>query len=634
MIKLNNCIVLLLLFHGIYFSMELDSSETNIDSIVKAADAVVLHEEHFFSISSDNYSTYSMSKKILIKNKKALKYCKLVLIENEFQEITELNGIIKDTSGAVVKELDTDDIWEAEISPGFVFYSGNKYKGFSLKYNKFPFVIELTAEQTFNTLFVWPDYYPQYDIPNLNSTYRLRLSNNIKFKYMTIGEIDDPAVTKYEDVSEYVWHIENLPPRITEDYMPPENKTQTAVKFSPSNFVLDGHKGSFDSWNEFAKWYKSLSDDKYELPENAKREIEELVKGVKSPKEKVRILYNYLQRNTRYVALEMGIGGWQPHSAELVYKNLYGDCKDLSTFMVALLGSAGIKSYPALARTRDRGRLEPDFVTNGFNHLITFVPLAEDTLWLECTSSYTDMSDAPYSIEDISALVVDDNGGRLVTTPHKSSKENFWFSVFKGKISRQWNLDFSAELNCGGNPKNYVKAKLDIKDEEEDILYLRNRFGGYIPNLYIDDYNINYENDKNYKLNFEGKFFKYINPIRRRVFINPAIFNRETNNDLPDESKAERKFPVFYNYPYTYKDSVSIAIPKYFKLEVKPKNIYINTSFAEFNANFDFVGNEIKYVRILEIKNNLIPLENYSEYYDFMKAVIKADKSKYVIRTR
>lgn len=130
----------------------------------------------------------------------------------------------------------------------------------------------------------------------------------------------------------------------------------------------------------------------------------------------------------------MGLAGWQPQFADQVFKNRYGDCKDLSTYMVSMLNVVNIKSYPALALTRNKGVVDSEQPSNQFNHCIVCVPLDNDTLWLECTSTYNDLGDVPSTIEDINALVIGDQKGRLVRTPQKSLIKIKWFQFLMGLL--------------------------------------------------------------------------------------------------------------------------------------------------------------------------------------------------------
>ncbi len=74
------------------------------------------------------------------------------------------------------------------------------------------------------------------------------------------------------------------------------------------------------------------------------RKVHELTDHLTDKRQKVFALYDYLQKNTRYISVQLGIGGWQPFPADYVATKRYGDCKALSNFMVALLKEAGIKA--------------------------------------------------------------------------------------------------------------------------------------------------------------------------------------------------------------------------------------------------------------------------------------------------
>ena len=71
---------------------------------------------------------------------------------------------------------------------------------------------------------------------------------------------------------------------------------------------------------------------------------------ITDPQTKVAVLYNYLQQNTHYVGIQLGIGGWQTYDAAYVATKKYGDCKALSNFMISLLKEAGIKGHAVVIK--------------------------------------------------------------------------------------------------------------------------------------------------------------------------------------------------------------------------------------------------------------------------------------------
>jgi transglutaminase-like putative cysteine protease len=610
--------------------------EEGFISLIQDTDAIVLQDDLSVTILNENSIEYTVHVKILIKNIRAEEYCTVVINESEYQVIQNIDAIITDTLGNFIKQLDSDEIEEAEMSPGYVLYSGKKYSWFSLTHHTYPYVIDYTYTMELESLFFWPDWYPQSDIPCLSSTYKLQIPNGIEFEYFNVGINIEPDKIIGNSKIIYSWQLINIPPRSVEDFMPPENKKQMAVHFKPKKFEISEYNGSFESWSSLADWYRALTDGKYKLSKSAQDEFQELVAGIEDPKEKVEILYKYLQQKNRYVAIELGIGGWQPQSASDVYENRYGDCKDLTTVMVSMLDVVGIKSYPALALTRDKGEVMDDFPSNQFNHCIAFVPLEKDTIWLECTSSYIDMEDTPYNIEDIFVLVVKDDDGELIKTPKKNSANNHWISSLNGVLGKQGDLTFNVSVNTSGNQKNYFKSKLAVNSKQDDLIFLQNYLGRNYSNLNINDFTIEVPEDNTLEYNLElNGVYKKFNPKRgSRIFINPNILNRLTGKSLPAEDIDERKYPIFYKYPYIDIDTVMIEISKRYILESKPKDVSVSNSFAQFSAEYKFNNNKLYYLRKMEIKDNIIAVELYPEYIEFLKKVIKSDKSKFVFKRK
>lgn len=122
-----------------------------------------------------------------------------------------------------------------------------------------------------------------------------------------------------------------------------------------------------------------------QLPPALQAEIHDLTDTIPDKRGKIEALYRYLGRTTRYVSIQLGIGGWQPMDAATVYANKFGDCKALSNYLHAMLAACDIESFYTIIHTQNK-HIPRDFATPAIaNHAILGVPCQRDTLWLECT---------------------------------------------------------------------------------------------------------------------------------------------------------------------------------------------------------------------------------------------------------
>ncbi len=153
------------------------------------------------------------------------------------------------------------------------------------------------------------------------------------------------------------------------------------IILAATRFKMDDYEGDMTSWKNLGIWYNSLHKGLDQLPEDRKAFLKDLVKDAKDDREKVRIIYNYLQKNFRYVSIQLGIGGWKSLPANFTDQKKYGDCKGLSNYMYAALKAVGIKSYPALINAQyNKEPLDPSFPMSGFNHVILCVPQPKDSI--------------------------------------------------------------------------------------------------------------------------------------------------------------------------------------------------------------------------------------------------------------
>jgi hypothetical protein len=594
------------------------------------AEAIILIDENEFNVISNKKAKLYKHRIIVVYNERGTEYGNVVINENKFIKCKNISGRILNQNGQEVKKIRKDEIYKANVSSSNILYDEDRYQRFEMNWSEYPYIIEYSYELIFSSLFYWPDWKPQMDIPVLKSTYKLILNKPIEYKTYSKNIKTKPEISLDKKNKTILWKLKNIEPVFDEPQIPPENKIQKKLMFAPLNFKLSTYEGSNVSWNDFAAWYRSLSKDKYILTEETIQQVQQLVTGIDNVKEKIQILYKFLQSHTHYVAIYLGIGGWQPHSAQSVFENCYGDCKDLSTLMIAMLKVVNIQAYPALVLTRNKGILIKEFPCNQFNHIIVFIPVQNDTIWLECTADYLPTGSLPSTDEGCDVLVVKDDCGEIIRTPKSTSNKNYQTTILRGMLNTDKDLELTGKITQNHNQcRRNMLNSLKLEKQKGWVSY---QIGKHAPKYDLIWYKIDHLDnnyDKPLTIHFRGKINQQGNFMGNRLFINPNIINRRMQDDILQQDE-ERQFPVYYNYSFVDIDSVIILIPDGYNLEAAPDSLAIDMPFGSFNTSYSFKSKRLTYVRRLKLTQNIIPISMFDKYRAFIKSVIKNDKSNFV----
>ncbi len=263
------------------------------------------------------------------------------------------------------------------------------------------------------------------------------------------------------------------------------------VEFAIDQFDCYGYPGDISSWQNFGKWLQGLSGDIGTLTPARIAEIKKMTDTIKNDRAKAVFLYKYMQQNMRYVSIQLGIGGYRPFAATFVDDKKYGDCKALSNYMHALLKAVDIPSYCAIIRAgENQEAADFSFPHNDFNHEILCVPFKNDTTWLECTSNKTEFGKLGAFTENRNALLITEDGGKLVSTPKSLAKDN----------------QFNSEVHIALNPDGSAKAQIKI--------------------ISTGEYRLDYFGSTAMKLDEQKQFW-----LEQLQIKQPSLFNLELGKD-------------------------------------------------------------------------------------------------------
>ena len=264
---------------------------------------------------------------------------------------------------------------------------------------------------------------------------------------------------------------------VTGSKLPGLNAPEKAPGLAADGAVLRYAWGDAGSWEAVGRWYEGILTQVPRGAEPVRSKARELIAGVADKRQRIAALADFARRQVRYVAVEVGIGGYRPHTPQQVMERLWGDCKDKALLLVDLLKEAGIEAYPALARLDPDGRVDRDFPSPyQFNHLIVAVPadglglekdapVAGGYLFLDATQETGGLAWLQPGVQDQEVLVVRNGKGELVRTPVRNTQEGRRLDVALtlaagGEASGTARLELSGymgaafvQLHAGANPQ-------------------------------------------------------------------------------------------------------------------------------------------------------------------------------------
>ena len=181
-----------------------------------------------------------------------------------------------------------------------------------------------------------------------------------------------------------------------------------------------------DSWQGLAQSYSKVVDDRIaqsDVGDLAAR----LVRGKATNAEKTAAIVEYLNREIRYTGIEFDEASVFPHSPADTLKHKYGDCKDKSTLLVAILRAAGISAELALLNVGDHLDVPEELPGMGlFDHAIVYLP-GDPAIWIDATDENARVGQVPDADRGRLALIVSAQTTALSRVPDARSVDNVVF---------------------------------------------------------------------------------------------------------------------------------------------------------------------------------------------------------------
>ena len=524
-------------------------------------------------------------------------------------------------------------------SSGGSFMTDVRVKYADLRQPQAPYTVEFDYEIVSDNTLFYPDWQPQAEegVAVQAASFRVVTPTALPLRYQE-RQLPASSAVAHSSVGgqeTYQWQLTNLPAVDDEEAAPPLTNRTPAVVLAPGTFEVQGHKGTATTWQSFGQWNYELNAGRDVLPPATLAKVVALVKNAPDARARAQRVYEMLQGSTRYISVQLGLGGWQTFPASAVATNGYGDCKALSNYTKALLAAADVPAYVALVGAgSDETDLRADFPSSQFNHAILCVPPAKgspaDTLWLECTSQTEAFGYMGSFTGNRHALLLMPQGGQLVATPRYGAAQN----------RRERRLDLFLDATGGAT----ATARTLRTGQEQDLYaQLLHELGPLEQKKYVTDH-LKLPTFTLTRFNLAAApagplpgvvetlglaLPGFAQPTGRRVFINPNLLSRLPA--LPAQV-GERQSALWLPQASLFTDTVRLHLPMGFRAETLPTAVQFGTAYGTYANQYQALPDgTVQYIRRLELKRGQMPKTAYAGYLDFRRKISIADKAQIVL---
>ena len=600
------------------------------DSLLKDADAIKRYEEWRITIKSEDRAIVKHRYAYTILNESGEEFAIYSNYYDKFHSLSDISGTMYDANGKSMKSIRKKDIADVSATDGESLVSDARSKQY-IFYNKvYPYTVEFEDELSFDGVFGLPIWLPINDekLAVQKSIFTVEIPSDYQLRYKQFNYSAKPNINTTDKKITYTWEISNQKAKIQELYQPDWHEITPTVFIAPTNFEYGGYKGNMSSWNNLGKFMYNLYDGRDNLPEDLKKEVHRITDGLATKEEKIDALYFFMQKNTRYISIQLGIGGLQPFEAKYVAEKKYGDCKALSNYMVAILKEAGIKAnWVIIGAGEGRKGLFEDFPCNQFNHVVVCVPNGKDSTWLECTNQTVSPGYMGDFTGNRKALLISENGGYVVKTPNYTSSDNLQLRKVDATLDDGGNMIAEVKTRFTGTQQELQHSLMYDQNSEQREKYLNNA-------LNLPTYKVEKSEYKEIKgrIPVIDEYLKitapsYASVTGKRIFIMPNLFNRgrKLSSDKP------RQFDVEFRFSFKDVDTIKIKIPDGYSVESMPSDVKLSTKFGKYSIAYKMANNFIELLRINERSAGVYPVADYKDLTSYFEQIYKADRAKMVL---
>lgn len=597
---------------------------------IKDSQIITVDKKVEINIVDQNISKEKFSETFLVLDKNGLNKLRRGAYYDKLTKIDSIYIKIYNDQGQFVKTIYEQNFVDLNLIDGYSLYDDNRAKLTKVDYAKYPFFAKIEYFKTNDfTIFITPFVPLEREKHKvLNSEYTINYPNGFNLKTFEVN-LNEYQIDKKLESNKITYHGKNLVAPDFEDMNLRYLDLLPEVRFSLDKFSLSTVKGEANNWDEFAMWYNSnFLEGLDELPKATISKVNALTKDATSEVEKVRIIFEYVQKNTRYISIQTGIGGWKPFSAMEVDKVKYGDCKALTNYTKALLKAIGIKSYYTILMASEEIKdINEDIIGMQGNHVMLSYPHNDGFIFLECTDQNVPFGYLSSMTDNRKVLLVSDQGAKIVKSQSFKQDANRIDANFLIDLTNINEVKTTADIVYTGSFYNDVFG-LNVQNLEQVTEFIQDQFSVFKDLKVIAS---EFENDKNaisYKEKVElvssftgskagNDFLISVNPFFKTITVPKNTKDRKSGFQI----SKNKHISITTKY----------ILPDNLKVSFLPTAEKIATIFGEYKIEFQQSNNEL-ILKLHYIQNaGDFSKDQFQSFRDFATKVQKIDNSKFIL---
>ncbi|MFZ0732579.1 MAG: DUF3857 and transglutaminase domain-containing protein [Candidatus Sulfotelmatobacter sp.] len=489
----------------------------------------------------------------------------------------------------------------------------------------------------------------QREIPAREVHYSLQLPAGWEYKASWINYSE--AKPSQTGNNQWDWTLNDVKGIRPEDEMPPIRGVaghMVVSFFPPGGPALNG----FATWQEMGKWYLKLINGRRDTSPQINQEVTTLTASAATPLDKMRALAQFVQHDVRYVAIELGIGGFQPHAASEIFSHHYGDCKDKATLLSAMLSQIGVESFYIVIND-ERGSVTPETPANigAFDHVVLAIKLPPNVsdpslvatinhphlgklLYFDPTNDLIPFGEIGGYLQENYGLLVTSDGGELVELPKQAPAMNSIARTGKLTLDASGTLRGEIDETRMGDRASEERWRLrTVTKSADQIKPIEDLLAGSLSLFHISKASILNLNQTSLPFGFRYTFEAedYAKNAGGLLLVRPRVLGVKAQGIL--ETKEPRKFPIEFEGPALDTDTFDITIPAGYVVDDVPPAVDADYGFASYHSKTEVKGNVIHYTRSFELKELSVPVSQADQLKKFYRIIAGDERNTAILKT-